>query len=213
MISRRLQDSANRLFSKAVAFIKDGKYDRALESLKDVEKLMKKEKDPEISFQTLFLKGYTIREAGDPEGALEFYQEALKVIEPLFSEEPEKEEYQKFISNTIEEIGNSLDELDDEESAKELLEPMKKQLETVVQIFKELTKSGPENKQRLSKFLKVIDNLGVCYQAGGLMDETVKLFDTKIDLYEKLFELEPGETDLLDDFDGDIERYGFLFRN
>ena len=159
------------------------------------------------------MKGYTIREAGDPEGALEFYQEALRVIKPLFSEEPEKEDYQKFISNTIEEIGNSLDELDDEERAKELLEPMKKQLERVVQIFEELMKSGPENKEQLSRFLEVIDNLGVCYQAGDLMDETVKLFDTKIDVYENLFELDPGETDLLDGFDGDIERYGVLFKN
>ena len=42
MVSKRLQDSADRLFSKAVAFIEDGKYNRALESLKDVEKLMHK---------------------------------------------------------------------------------------------------------------------------------------------------------------------------
>ena len=62
MVSRRLQDSVNRLFSKAVAFIEDGKYDRALASLKDVEKIMKKEKDPATSFHTLFLKGYTIGE-------------------------------------------------------------------------------------------------------------------------------------------------------
>ena len=45
------------------------------------------------------------------------------------------------------------------------------------------------------------------------MDETVKLFDKKIDVYERLFELESGETDLLGDFDGDIELYGNLFRN
>lgn len=213
MVSRRLQDSANRLFSKAVTFIESGKYDRALQSLKDVEKLMKKEKDPKISFHALFLKGYTIREAGDPEGALEFYEEALKVIEPLFSEEPDKEDYQKFISNTIGEIGSSLDELDDKERAKELLEPMKKQLERFVRTFEELVKSDPENKKYMSSFFEIADKLEVCYQAGYLMDETVKLFNTKIDIYEKFFELEPGETDLLDDFDGDIEHYGFLFRN
>ena len=147
MVSRRLKDSANRLFSKAATFIENGAYDRALESLKDVDKLMKKEKDPVISFHTLFLRGYTISKAGDPEGALEFYGEALKVIEPLFSEEPGKEDYQKFISNTIEEIGSSFGKINDEDKAKELLEPMKKQLEGVVRTFEELVKSDPENKE------------------------------------------------------------------
>ena len=69
---------------------------------------------------------------------------------------------------------------------------MKKQLERVIRAFEELVKSDPENQKHLSSLLEIVDNLEVCYQAGNLMDETVKLFDTKIDVYEKLFELEPG---------------------
>jgi len=213
MVSRQLQDSANRLFGKAATFIENGEYDRALESLKDVDKIMKKEKDSEISFHTLFLKGYAISKARDPEGALEFYGEALKIIEPLFSGEPGKKDYQKFISNTIEEIGISFDELNDDERAKELLGPMKQQLEKIVRTFEELVKSDPENQEYLSSLLEIIGSMGLCYQTGQLMDETVKLFDKKIDIYEKLFELESGETDLLGDFDEDIELYGYLFRN
>jgi len=213
MVSRRLQDSANRLFNKASVFIEKGEYEKALKSLEEVNKLMKKEKDPEISFQSLFLKGQAMSEAGDPERAMEFYGDALKFIELLFSEEAGKEDYHEFVSNTIEEIRSSLLELNDEKRAKELLKPMKKQFGGIVRTFEGLVESNPEDREYLSVFLGVIGSMVLCYWTGRLMDETVEFFDKKIEVYEKIFELEPGEEDLLRDFDEDVEIYGLLFRN
>jgi tetratricopeptide (TPR) repeat protein len=212
-MSKQLRDSAFRLFPKIIEDIENKRFKKAFEGLDKTEIIAKKIKNPEISYHTFFFRGYAESEEGDPEAALEYYIQALEIIGKLFPEEPENKEYQYFIDNTAAGIGKALIDLDDDEKAKKYIEAVRPHIERALQIFEKLLKSEPENPDYLSRYLEVIDDTEFCYQAWGMMDEMIRLFDRKLDIYEKLFETGARESEFLEKLDENIETRGLMCLN
>ena len=175
-MSRKLRDSALRLLKKAADEIDKERYKKAFESLDKAEKIAEEVKDPEISYNLLFFKGFAKYRIDELEESLALLGKALEISWELFSKEPEREDYRSFIGDTIGSIGDILSALEDPEKAKEYVYQMKGIFEKAVLGFEKLLESDPENPGYLEEFLKTIENIGLCFQAGELIEDAVLTF-------------------------------------
>jgi tetratricopeptide (TPR) repeat protein len=209
-MSKQLRDSAFRLFPKIIRDIENKRFKRAFEGLDKAEKIELKIKDPELSYHIFFFKGFAEDEMNNPELALEYYIRALEIVEKLFLEKPENKEYQSFIDSIAAGIGKVFIDLDDDEKAKQYIEAVKPHFDRALQTFEILLKSKPENPNYLSGYLEVMDGIESCYHSWGMTDEIIRLFDRKLDIYEKLLETGTKDSIIIQKLDEDIEDIGFL---
>lgn len=209
-MSRKLRDSAIRLLKKAADEIDKERYKKAFENLDAVEKIATEVKDPEISYQLLFFKGFAKYRIDELEESFALFEKALEISWELFSKEPEKEEYQSFIGDTIGSIGDILSKLEDPEKAKEYIYQIEGIFEKAVLCFEKLLESDPDNSGYLEEFLKMIENIGLCFEAGELIEESVPFFDKKFELIEKLLQSETEMSEHLSSLDDSIMNIGSL---
>lgn len=207
-MSRKLQDSAFRLLKKAADDIDNDRYKKAFENLDKVEKIEKEVNNPEISYHLLFFKGFAKYRTDELEESLVLFGKALEISWDLFSKEPEKEDYRSFMRDTIGSIGDILLKFEDPIKAKEYISPMKGTFEKVVLGFEKLLESDPENPDYLEDFLETIEHIGLCFEAGELIEDAVPLFDKKFDLIEKLLNNETKVSDHLSSLDDSLMNFG-----
>ena len=207
-MSRKLQDSAFRLLKKAADDIDHNRYKKAFENLDKVEKIEKEVNNPEISYHLLFFKGFAKYGIDELEESLVLFGNALEISWELFSKESEKEEYQSFIRDTIGSIGDILSKLEDPDKAKEYIYPIKGIFEKVVLGFEKLLESDPENPMYLEEFLETMENIGLCFEAGELIEDTVTLLDKKLDAIEKLLKNETDMSEHLSILDDSLINFG-----
>jgi len=207
-MSRKLQDSAFRLLKKAADDIDHDRYKKAFENLDKVEKIEKEVNNPEISYHLLFFKGFAKYRIDELEESLVLFGKALEISWDLFSKEPEKEDYRSFMRDTIGSIGDILLKLEDPVKAKEYIYPMKGIFEKAVLGFEKLLESDPENPDYLEDFLKTIEHIGLCFEAGELIEDAVPLFDIKFDLIEKLLKSETEISEHLSSLDDSLMNFG-----
>ncbi len=189
-MSRRLKDSALRLVGKAANEVDKDRFEKAFENLAKAEKIAEKIKDPEISYHILVLKGFAKYKMGELEETLEFFRKGLKISSELFSGEPENEDYQRFIENSIGGIAEGLSDLEDSEEAEEYIDGIKGILDKAVRKYEELLNTQPENPEFLEKFLEIIDHLELCFGIGELTEDLIPLLEKKIGLVERLLSSE-----------------------
>lgn len=207
-MSRKLQDSAFRLLKKAAYDIDHDRYKKAFENLDKVEKIEKEVNNPEISYHLLFFKGFAKYRIDELEESLALFGKALEISWDLFSKEPEKEDYRSFMRDTIGSIGDILLKLEDPVKAREYISPMKGIFEKAVLGFEKLLESDPENPEYLEDFLKTIEHIGLCFEAGELIEDAVPLFDKKFDLIEKLLNSETEMSEHLSSLDDSLMNFG-----
>lgn len=207
-MSRKLQDSAFRLLKKAAYDIDNDRYKQAFENLDKVEKIEKEVNNPEISYHLLFFKGFAKYRINELEESLSLFGKALEISWDLFSKEPEKEDYRSFMRDTIGSIGDILLKFEDPIKAKEYISPMKGTFEKVVLGFEKLLESDPENPEYLEDFLETIEHIGLCFEAGELIEDAVPLFDRKFDLIEKLLKSETEMSEHLSSLDDSLMSFG-----
>ncbi|WP_243466414.1 tetratricopeptide repeat protein [Methanosarcina mazei] len=207
-MSRKLQDSAFRLLKKAAYDIDHDRYKKAFENLDKVEKIEKEVNNPEISYHLLFFKGFAKYRIDELEESLALFGKALEISWDLFSKEPEKEDYRSFMRDTIGSIGDILLKLEDPVKAREYISPMKGIFEKTVLGFEKLLESDPENPEYLEDFLKTIEHIGLCFEAGELIEDAVPLFDKKFDLIEKLLNSETEMSEHLSSLDDSLMNFG-----
>jgi len=207
-MSRKLQDSAFRLLKKAADDIENNRYKKAFENLDKVEKIEEEVKNPEISYHLLYFKGFAKYRIDELEESLTLFGKALEISWKLFSEEPEKEDYRFFIRDTIGSIGDILSKLEDPDKAKEYIYPMKEIFEKAVPGFEKLLESDPENPVYLEEFLETIENIGLCFEAGELIEDAVPLFDKKLYVIEKLLKSETEMSEHLSSLDDSLMNFG-----
>ena len=209
-MSRKLRDSAIRLLKKAAGEIDKERYKKAFENLDEVEKIAEEVKDPEISYQLLFFKGFAKYRIDELEESFALFEKALEISWELFSKEPEKEEYQSFIGDTIGSIGDILSKLEDPDKAKEYIYQIEGIFEKAVLGFEKLLESDPDNSGYLEEFLKMIEHIGLCFEAGELIEEAGPFFEKKFDLIEKLLQSETEMSEHLSSLDDSIMNFGSL---
>ena len=209
-MSRKLRDSALRLLKKAADEIDKERYKKAFEKLDEVEKITEEVKDPEISYQLLFFKGFAKYRIDELEESLTLLGKALEISWELFSKEPEREEYRSFVRDTIGSIGDILSTLEDPDKAKEYIYQMKGTFEKAALGFEKLLESDPENPGHLEEFLETIEHIGLCFEAGELIEDAVPLFDTKFDVIEKLLKSEIEMSEHLSSLDDSLMKFGSL---
>jgi tetratricopeptide (TPR) repeat protein len=83
-MSRKLRDSALRLLKKAANEIDKERYKKAFENLDEVEKIAKELKDPEISYQLLFFKGFAKYRIDELEESFALFEKTLEISWDLF---------------------------------------------------------------------------------------------------------------------------------
>ncbi|WP_410507074.1 tetratricopeptide repeat protein [Methanosarcina hadiensis] len=180
----------------------------AFENLDKVEKIEKEVNNPEISYHLLFFKGFAKYRTDELEESIVLFGKALEISLELFSKEPEKEDYRSFMRDTIGSIGDILLKLEDPVKAREYIYPMKGIFEKAVLGFEKLLESDPENPEYLEDFLKTIEHIGLCFEAGELIEEAIPLFDKKFDLIEKLLISETEMSDYLSSLDDSLMNFG-----
>jgi len=110
--------------------------------------------------------------------------------------------------DTIGSIGDILLKFEDPIKAKEHIYPMKGIFEKAVLGFEKLLESDPENPEYLEDFLETIEHIGLCFEAGELIEDAVPLFDKKFDLIEKLLNNETEVSDHLSSLDDSLMNFG-----
>jgi len=207
-MSRKLRDSALRLLKKAADDIENNRYKRAFESLDKAEKIAEELKDPEISYNLLFFKGFAKYRIDELEESLALLGKALEISWELFSKEPEREDYRSFVRDTIGSIGDILSTFEEPDKAKEYIYPMKGIFEKAVLGFEKLLESDPENPGCLEEFLETIEHIGLCFQAGELIEDAVPLLDKRFDVIEKLLKSETEISEHLSSLDDSLMNFG-----
>ncbi|MDI9395104.1 MAG: DUF2225 domain-containing protein [Euryarchaeota archaeon] len=193
---------------KAADDIDKHRYKKAFESLEKIEKIEEKIKNPVISYHLLFFKGFAKYKVDELEEALALLGKALELSWELFSKEPERRDYRSFVRDTIGSIGELLWALEDPDEAKEYISSMKGIFEKAVLGFEKLLESDPKNTDYLEVFLGTIEHLGLCFEAGELIEDAVQLFDKRFDLIEKLLESENEISDHLSSLYDSLLNFG-----
>jgi len=209
-MSRRLRDSVLRLLGKATNEVDKDQLKKAFDNLEKAEKISEKIKDPEISYHILVLKGFAKYKMGELEETLEFFREGLEISSKLFAGEPENEEYQGFMDNSIGGIAAGLSELEDPEEAEAYINTIKGMLDKTVRTFEDLLNTQPDNPEYMEKFLEIIDHLELCFETGELTEALIPLLGKKITLVESLLasESEIDASELLYGLDASVMDIG-----
>jgi len=93
---------------KAVAQIKKGKLEKALESLDRAEKSARSSNSTDALYYILFTRGGILYSAKKYDDALETYEKALEVGGALLEKDPENSDYQHYMGTTLSNMGNLL---------------------------------------------------------------------------------------------------------
>src|SRR5690606_17779744 len=92
----------------AVAHIKKGKLDKALETLDKAENSARKSKSTNALYYILFTRGSILYTAAKYDDALETYERALGAGSELLKADPENIDYLHYMGTTLSNTGNLL---------------------------------------------------------------------------------------------------------
>lgn len=165
----------------AVANIKKGKLDKALETLDKAEDSARKSKSTDALYYILFTRGSILYTAAKYDEALETYERALGAGSELLKADPENIDYQHYMGTTLSNTGNLLKKRGETSQAAEYYTRARETYEI-------LLKKEPENAVFRSYAGENLNNYAALLTDMGSFEEACEVLSQAIELYEKLLE-------------------------
>jgi Putative Zn-dependent protease, contains TPR repeats len=168
----------------AVAQIKKGKLDKALETLNKAEDSARKAKATDALYYILFMRGGIFYTESKYDEALETYEKALNAGSELLKTNPENIDYQHYMGTTLSNTGNLLKRKGENSQAAEYYVRAR---ETYVNLLAK----EPENVVFRSAAGENLNNYAALLMDMGSLEETCEVLNQAIEIYERLFEEKP----------------------
>ncbi|MCQ1536360.1 hypothetical protein FTO70_11855 [Methanosarcina sp. KYL-1] len=171
----------------AVAQIKKGKLDKALETLDKAEKSARTAKSTDALYYILFTRGGILYTAKEYDSALETYGKALEVGSELLKADPENADYQHYMGTTLSNIGNLLKKKGETQAAAESYSHAR-------EIYTALLTRDPENAVYHSYAGENLNNYGALLTETGSLDTlntACEVLSEAAGIYEKLLSEKP----------------------
>lgn len=168
----------------AVAQIKKGKLDKALETLDKAENSAKNAKSTDALYYILFMRGGILYSTSKYDEALEIYEKALEVGAELLKTDPENTDYQHYMGTTLSNTGNLLKKKNENDRAAEYYIRAR-------EIYGNLLVKDPENAVFRSYAGENLNNYAALLSDTGSFEEACGVLRQAIEIYGKLFEEKP----------------------
>lgn len=168
----------------AIAQIKKGKLDKALETLDKAENSARKAKATDAVYYILFMRGGIYYTESKYDEALETYEKALDAGSELLKTNPENPDYQHYMGTTLSNTGNLLRSKGESPRAVEYYIRAR-------EIYTNLLAKEPENVIFRSAAGENLNNYAALLTEMGSVEEACKVLNQVIELYEKLLEEKP----------------------
>lgn len=168
----------------AVAQIRKGKMDKALETLDKAENSARKAKATDAVYYILFMRGGIFYTESKYDEALETYEKALDAGSELLKTNPENNDYQHYMGTTLSNTGNLLKRKGENSKAAEYYAQAR---ETYVTLLAK----EPGNAVFRSTAGENLNNYAALLTDMGSFGEACEVLRQAIELYEKLLEEKP----------------------
>ena len=168
----------------AIAQIKKGKMDKALETLDKAEDSARKAEATDTLYYILFMRGGIFYTESKYDEALETYEKALDAGSELLKADPENINYQHYMGTTLRTTGNLLKKKGENSQAAEYYSRARK-------IYVNLLAKAPENTVFRSSAGENLNNYAALLTDMGSFEEACDVLRQAIELYEKLLEESP----------------------
>jgi tetratricopeptide (TPR) repeat protein len=172
----------------AVAQIKKGKLDKALETLDKAEDSARKAKSTDALYYILFMRGGIYYTASKYDEALETYKRALDAGSDLLKTDPENLDYQHYMGTTLSNTGNLLKDKGESPQAAEYYTRAR-------EIYVTLLAKEPGNVVFRSYAGENLNNYAALLTDMGSFEKACEVLRQAIELYEKLLEERPDNLD------------------
>lgn len=172
----------------AVAHIKKGKLDKALETLDKAENSARKSKSTDALYYILFTRGSILYTAAKYDDALGTYERAIDAGSELLKADPENVDYQHYMGTTLSNTGNLLKKKGETSQAAEYYTRAR-------EIYANLLAKEPENAVFRSYAGENLNNYAALLAEMGSFEEAQEVLRQAIELYEKLLEEKPDYLD------------------
>jgi len=168
----------------AVAQIRKGKLDKALETLDKAEDSARKAKSTDALYYILFMRGGILYTESKYDEALEIYKKALDAGSELLKADPENIDYQHYMGTTLSNIGNLLKKKGENPQAAEYYIRAR-------ETYLNLLAKEPENVVFRSYAGENLNNYAALLKDMGSFEEACEVLRQAIELYKKLLEEKP----------------------
>jgi tetratricopeptide (TPR) repeat protein len=168
----------------AVAQIRKGNLDKALETLDKAEDSAKKAKATDALYYILFMRGGIYYTESKYNEALETYEKAIDAGSELLKNDPENTNYRHYMGTTLSNTGNLLKNKGEKPQAAEYYIRAR---ETYVNLLAK----EPENAVFRSTAGENLNNYAALLTDMGSFEEACEILNQAIELYEKLLEEKP----------------------
>jgi tetratricopeptide (TPR) repeat protein len=168
----------------AIAQIKKGKLDKALETLDKAEDSARKAKSTDVLYYILFMRGGIFYTTLRYDEALETYEKALDAGSELLKANPENTDYQHYMGTTLSNTGNLLKNKGENPQAAEYYTRAR-------ETYSNLLAKEPENAVFRSAAGENLNNYAALLTDMGSYEEACDVLRQAIELYEKLLEENP----------------------
>ena len=168
----------------AVSYIKNGKLDKALETLDKAEKSARKTKSADALYYILFTRGGILYSAFKYDEAFETYKKAIIAGEELLKIDPDNPDYQHYMGTTLSNTGNLLRNKGEYSEAGEYYFQAR-------EIYSGLVSKNPENAVFRSYAGENLGNYATLHLETGNLEEACEILKEAIGIYEKLLEENP----------------------
>jgi len=172
-----------------------GRLEEALEtytfSLRTNEKLLSKDPENKLYFETLLMNLNNIGNLGNIfqrmdnfQSSQKCYEIGLEICQKRLDARPESEFYQMYAGNTLNNLGELLAGTGKTEEAKE-------NYEKALKIYEKLLKSYPENIEYPSDAAMTLNNLGTLFSEKGQKEQAKENFKKALEILETLSKKDP----------------------
>jgi tetratricopeptide (TPR) repeat protein len=168
----------------AVAQIRKGKMDKALETLDKAEDSARKAKATDAVYYILFMRGGIYYTELKYDEAMETYEKALEAGSELLKNDPENIKYQHYMGTTLSNTGNLLKSKGENPQAAEYYTRAR-------EMYANLLAKEPENTVYRSAAGENLNNYAALLTDMGSFEEACEVLSQSIELYEKLLEEKP----------------------
>jgi len=168
----------------AIAQIKKGKMDKALETLDKAEDSARKAEATDTLYYILFMRGGIFFTESKYDEALETYKKALDAGSELLKADPENINYQHYMGTTLSTTGNLLKKKSENPQAAEYYSRAR-------EIYVNLLAQDPENVAFRASAGENLNNYAALLTDMGSFEEACEVLRQAIELYEKLLEENP----------------------
>jgi tetratricopeptide (TPR) repeat protein len=168
----------------AIAHIKKGKMDKALETLDKAEDSARKAEATDTLYYILFMRGGIYYTESRYDEAFKTYEKALDAGSELLKADPENINYQHYMGTTLSTTGNLLKKKGENPQAAEYYSRAQK-------VYENLLAKAPENTAFRSSAGENLNNYAALLTEMGSFEEACDILRQAIELYEKLLEESP----------------------